>query len=321
MLPIQRFATDPEARVPLDPQAKAILDAMPPFPDFDAVELSVLRQAMDQGRLESGEPEPVGRAEDRTLPGPTGEIPVRIYRPEGRGPFPGLLYFHGGGFVFCNLDTHDGTCRALCNRAGCVVVSVDYRLAPEHPYPAAADDCFAATGWLAKHGAELDVDITRLAVAGDSAGGNLAAVVSQMGRDRGGPPLRFQLLVYPVIDCDFGTDSYRENAEGYFLTRESMRWFWGKYLGDSGRGGEPYASPIRAADLSGLPPGLCITAEYDPLRDEGEHYAARLREAGVACAASRYDGVIHGFVSMFEMLDKGSAALDEAAGALRAALA
>jgi len=307
--------------MPLDPQAKAVLDAMPALPDFASMDVATLRGAMDASRLEGGEPEAVAHVEDRRIPGPAGEIPVRIYRPEGEGPLPGLLYFHGGGFVFCNLDTHDGTCRALANAAGCAVVSVDYRLAPEHPYPAAADDCGAATAWVAKNGAELGIDVTRLAVAGDSAGGNLAAVVAQRFRDEGGPLLRFQLLIYPVIDCSFGTESYQENAEGYLLTEQSMRWFWKQYVGDSGRGAEPYASPIRAADLSGLPPGLCITAEYDPLRDEGEHYAARLREAGVACATSRHDGVFHGFFAMFGFLAKGRAALDEAAAALRAALA
>jgi acetyl esterase len=234
---------------------------------------------------------------------------------------PALVFFHGGGFVICNLDTHDGPCRSIANAAGCIVVSVDYRLAPEHPYPAAAEDCHAATEWVAKNGAEFGIDTSRIAIGGDSAGGNLAAVVALMARDRGAPSLRFQLLIYPVTDYAFETDSYRENAEGYLLTRDMMRWFWNLYVPDASKAAEPYASPLRAADLSGLPPALCITAEYDPLRDEGEAYAARLREAGVAATTSRYDGLFHGFFGMSAQIDRARDAVAEATAALRAALA
>jgi acetyl esterase len=307
--------------VPLDPQAKAVLDAMPPMPDFDAIPLELLRAGMAQGALAPGEPERVASVENRTLPGPAGEIPVRIYKPEARGPLPALVFFHGGGFVLCNLDTHDNVCRSLANQAGCAVVSVDYRLAPEHRYPAAAEDCYAVTRWVAQHGAEIGVDTSRIAVGGDSAGGNLSAVVSQMARDRRGPALRFQLLIYPVTDARFDTPSYRENAEGYFLTTNMMRWFWRQYLKDPAEGGDAYASPLRAKDLSGLPPGLCITAEFDPLRDEGEAYAAKLREAGVACPAHRYDGMFHGFFGMGAILDKAKQAVSESAQALKRALA
>jgi acetyl esterase len=248
---------------------------------------------------------------------------VRVYTPRdaGAGPLPGLVFFHGGGFVLCNLDTHDGLCRGLANAAGCVVVSVDYRLAPEHRYPAAPDDCYAATQWVAKNGGELGIDVTRIAVGGDSAGGNLTAVVAQMARDRGGPKLRFQLLIYPVTQHAFETESYRENAEGYFLTVGMMRWFWDQYLEKPEHGREAYASPLRAASFANLPPGLCITAGYDPLRDEGEAYAARLREAGVPLPATRYAGMFHGFLSMNLQLDKAREALAEAAAALRSALA
>ncbi len=248
-------------------------------------------------------------------------MPVRVYTPQGEGPFPGLVYFHGGGFVLCNLDTHDGICRSLANAAGCVVVSIDYRLAPEHPYPAAPEDCYAATQWVAKNGAELDIDVSRLAIGGDSAGGNLTAVTALMARDRGGPTLRFQLLVYPVTDCAFDTASYRENAEGYFLTIGMMRWFWQKYLTDPAQARDGYASPLRAADLANLPPGLCITAGYDPLRDEGEAYAERLRKAGIDIRTSRYAGMFHGFFGMGGQIDKAREAIAEAAAALRAALA
>jgi acetyl esterase len=310
-----------ETPMPLDPQAKALLDLMPPMPDFSTIDLAVVRAAMAQGPLNAGEPEAVAKVENRTIPGPAGPIAVRVYKPQGRAPFPGLVFFHGGGFVLCNLDTHDGLCRSLANAAGCAVVSVDYRLAPEHPYPAAPEDCYAATQWVAKNGSELGIDVTRLAIGGDSAGGNLTAVTALLARDRGGPALRFQLMIYPVTDCAFGTASHRENGEGYFLTTGMMRWFWEKYVADAKQGAEAYASPLRAANVANLPPGLCITAEYDPLRDEGEAYAARLREAGVDVRTSRYAGMFHGFLSMTAQLDKARAAVAEAGAALRAALA
>jgi acetyl esterase len=307
--------------MPLDPQAKALLDAMPPMPDFSTLDLAIARAGMNQSPFDGGPPVPLARVENRAIPGAAGDIPVRVYTPEGSGPFPGLVYFHGGGFVLCSLDSHDGICRSLAHAVGCVVVSVDYRLAPEHRYPAAADDCYAATQWVAKNGSELGIDVTRLAVGGDSAGGNLTAVTALMARDRGGPALRFQLLVYPVTDFAFDTASYRENAQGYFLTTNMMRWFWDQYLADPKQGAEAYASPLRASDLSRLPPGLCITAGYDPLRDEGEAYAERLRRAGIAMPTSRYGGMFHGFFGMGGALDKGREAVSEAAAALRAALA
>jgi acetyl esterase len=306
----------------LDPQAKAVLDAMAPMPDLGSVDLALLRGGMEsQALLSPGAPEPVAKVEERRIPGPAGAIRVRIYTPRGRGPHPVLIYFHGGGFVLCSLDTHDGTCRSLANGAGVLVVSVDYRLAPEHRFPAAPEDCYAAAQWAARSAAEIGGDPSRVAVGGDSAGGNLAAVVSLMARDRGGPRLRFQLLIYPVTDCAFGTASYRENAEGYFLTTAMMKWFWGQYLADPAAGAQAYASPLRARDLSGLPPALCITAGYDPLRDEGEAYAKRLAEAGVAATLSRYDGMFHGFFGMSAQLDAAKRAVGEASDALRKALA
>jgi acetyl esterase/lipase len=306
--------------MPLDPQAKALLDLMPPMPDFSTIDLALIRAGMAAGVMNTGEPEPVAKVENRTIPGPAGEIPVRVYTPSGAGPHPGLVFFHGGGFVLCDLDSHDGICRSLTNAAGCVVVSVDYRLAPEHPYPAAPEDCYAATQWVAKNGSELGIDVSRLAIGGDSAGGNLTAVTALMARDRGGPALRFQLMIYPVTDCGTETASYRENGEGYFLTTGMMRWFWDKYLADPKQASEGYASPLRAADLGNLPPGLCITAGYDPLRDEGEAYAERLRKAGVEVRTSRYPGMFHGFLSMTAQLDKAREAIAEAGAALRAAL-
>jgi len=306
----------------LDPQAKALLDAMPPMPDFDTIPLELLRQGMaaQNALAPDAEPVPVAKVENRAIPGPAGEIPLRIYTPEGSGPFPVLVYFHGGGFVLCDLDTHDGTCRSLARAAEVVVVSVDYRLAPEHRFPAGPEDCYAATQWAAAHAAEIGGDASRLAIGGDSAGGNLTAVVALMARDRGGPKLGFQLLIYPVTNFDFETVSYRDNAEGYFLSTGMMRWFWRQYLEDPAHGAQPYASPLRAEDLAGLPPGLCITAGYDPLRDEGEAYAEKLRGAGNDVTLSRYPGMIHGFFGMDALLDEAKRAIAEASDALRKAL-
>jgi acetyl esterase len=258
---------------------------------------------------------------DRTVPGAAGAISVRIYTPAGSTPFPVLVYLHGGGWVIGNLDTHDGTCRALANAAGCVIVSVDYRLAPEHRFPAAPEDAYAATQWVATNAASIGADPSRIAVGGDSAGGNLSAVVALMARDRGGPSLCFQLLVYPVTDGTTQSASYRDNADGYFLTKDMMEWFWNHYVRDAADRRHAYASPLRAESLNGVPPALVITAEFDPLRDEGEAYAARLREVGVPVVLTRYDGMIHGFFGMGAMLSQGTSAINEAAASLRAAFA
>jgi acetyl esterase len=215
-----------------------------------------------------------------------------------------MVFFHGSGFVLCSLDTHDGLCRNLCAWAGCVVVSVDYRLAPEAKFPAATDDCLAATRWAAAHAAELNADPTRIVVAGDSAGGNLAAVTALRIRDEGGPKLCSQLLLYPVTDYHTpGTPSYAENAEGYGLTRATMEWFWDHYLEDPSQATHPHAAPLRAASLAGLPPAYIISAEYDPLRDEAEVYGARLREAGVRTDVVRVPGMNHGFLFWVGVVD------------------
>lgn len=309
--------------MPLDPQARFLLDQLaaagaPALHEMTPVQA---RQAFESMRLPVPG-EPVAAIENLRVPGPAGEIPVRLYVPAGAAARSGaLVYFHGGGWVIGSLETHEHLCRALANRAGARVVSVDYRLAPEHRWPAAAEDCYAATCHLGEHGGALGIDGTRLAVGGDSAGGNLAAVVALLARERGGPRLRHQVLIYPVTDHDFERASYRENGSDYFLTTEAMRWFWGHYVPDPTRRDDPSAAPLRAEKLAGLPPATVITAEYDPLRDEGEAYAARLREAGVPTSLSRYEGQIHGFASMLDLLEAGRRAADEIGAALLAALA
>jgi acetyl esterase len=266
-----------------------------------------------------GPPVPVAAAADRTIPGPAGDLGVRVYTPHGEPPFPIVVWFHGGGWVVGTLDTFDPICRALAAAVPAVVVAVDYRLAPEHRYPAAVEDCYAATLWASRNAAELGGAQHRLAVAGDSAGGNLAAVVALGARDRGGPAIAFQLLVCPITDAAMDTDSYRDKADGYYLTAAGMRWYWDHYLGGAD-GLRPDASPLRAAFVGGLPPALVITAEHDPLRDEGEAYAARLQAAGVPAAVSRYPGMVHGFYRWRAVTPTADACLQEAAAALRGAL-
>lgn len=307
--------------MPLDPEVQVYLRQMADMnmPPISAMTPDIIRQGIKMQIALEGEPEAVAHVENIVIPGPEGNIPVRIYRPEGDGPFPMLVFFHGGGWVICDLDTHDGICRSLANGANCVVVSVDYRLAPEHKFPAAPEDCYAATQWVVEHAAELHGDASLVAIGGDSAGGNLTAVISQMARDRGGPPLVFQLLIYPATDFRMQTASIEENAEGYFLTKDDMIWFMNHYLNNADEKTNPLASPLLAKDLSGLPPALVITAQYDPLRDEGELYGRKLREAGVPVTISRYDGVIHGFVGM--PFTKGQQAIAESCAALKAAFA
>ena len=224
-----------------------------------------------------------------------------------------MVFFHGSGFVVCSLDTHDGMCRNLCAGANCVVVSVDYRLAPEHKFPAATDDCLAATAWVARNASALGGDAGRIIVAGDSAGGNLAAVTALRARDEGGPALIGQMLIYPVTDYyQPGTPSMTENAEGFGLTREGMIWFWNHYVRSAGDGVHPHASPLRAPTLAGLPQALVVTAQYDPLRDEGEDYAEALDKVGVPVEMKRWAGMNHGFFFFPGIVDKATEAIDEA---------
>jgi acetyl esterase len=304
--------------MPVDPQIQALLDKGTGVPATHLLSVPDAR-AQYEARVALMAPSaPVGSVTERVIQTPYGPLTLRIYQPPGQGPFPLLAFYHGSGFVLCSLNTHDGMCRNLCAGARCVVVSVDYRLAPEHKFPAGLNDCVFATRWIADHAPELHGDATRLAIAGDSAGGNLAAAAALRLRDEGGPPLCGQLLIYPVTDYHTpGTPSYQENAEGYGLTRATMEWFWDHYLNDPTDAANPYASPLRAADLSNLPPALVQTAEFDPLRDEGERYAERLRAAGTPATTSRWNGMNHGFLFWVGLVDKAGDAMNESCVWLR----
>lgn len=310
--------SQPERNMPLDPELQAIGEAVGAGFDIRQVDLPTTRKTIDEAARLGPRPE-IAKVEDRLIPGPAGKIPVRIYTPDSPVSRPGLVYFHGGGWVFCSIETHDALCRSIANGAGCSVVSVDYRLAPEHPHPAAVEDAYAATRWVVENAAELGVDPARVGVGGDSAGGNLAAVVPMAARERGGPELRHQLLIYPITDCSFETSSYTDNAAGPLLTRDLMQAFWDHYIADPAARAVPTASPLRAQNLAGLPPALVITAEYDPLRDEGEAYAARLAAEGVAVVQTRYDGMIHGFLAL-DVLEEAKRGLEQVFRELRAHL-
>jgi len=270
----------------------------------------------------AGPPLPMARVEGLEIPGPAGTIPARLYVPTGAAPTPSplLVYFHGGGWVIGDLDTHDSICRFLATAAGVLVLSVDYRLAPEHPFPAAAEDAGAAFRWAAANGAELGADPARIAVGGDSAGGNLAAVTSLLARDGGGPRPAMQLLIYPVTDAVGGQRSRQLFAEGFLLTKADMEWFEAHYLPSGVAHDDPRVSVLHAGDLSGLPPAYVTTAGFDPLRDEGEAYAERMRAAGARVALRRHRGLVHGFANLTAVSPTSRAAMFEAAGALRMGL-
>lgn len=252
--------------------------------------------------------------EDRLIPGPRGEIPVRIYADRGRGRRPAILYYHGGGWVAGGIDTHDNVTRYLASVSSCVVVSVDYRLAPEHPFPAAVEDAYAALQWVRANAEAIGADPQKISVAGDSAGANLAAVVSLLSRDKKGPEILCQALIYPVTDLSsMSTPSYEQFAERFFLTREGMEWFRSLYVPNKEDWDDPYVSPLLSKDHRNLPAAVVITAQFDPLRDEGEAYAEKLRQAGVPVKLFRYEGMIHGFVSFPELFGQARDALDRIA--------
>ena len=304
----------------LHPQALALLAMLPPASGVEPTVEEARRGNPDIGRP-SGPA--VGATRDVTIADADGNpMRVRFYVPANvpSAPLPALLFFHGGGWVTGDLDTHDATCRSLAVASGCQVVAVEYRCAPEAKFPAAPRDGHAALQWLVAHAQEFGVDPTRVAVGGDSAGGNIAAAVTLMARDQGGPALAFQLLVYPVTHHAFDTPSYDRYADGYLLTRRGMQWNWNHYLPDAASGRDPLASPLLAPDLRGLPPALLITAECDPLCDESEAYGRRLAEAGVPVEFRRYDGMLHAFFTMEHLFDDGRAAVAYAGAALRKAL-
>jgi acetyl esterase/lipase len=310
----------------LDPQAQAVIDlaAKAGRPPYHRLSPKDARQQYRDTRapLQPRPPE-LAAIKDLSAGAPHASIPVRLYRPvteRGDSLLPGLVYFHGGGWVIGDLETHDVLCRQLADRSGMAVVSVDYRLAPEHKFPAAVDDCWTATQWVATSAAGLGIDARRLAVGGDSAGGNLATVIAILARDAGGPALAFQLLIYPATDLAGNTASHAAFADGYLLTRDSIRWFTEHYLQTNADANDWRASPNRARSLRGLPPALVITAGFDPLRDEGEAYASRLREADVTVDYICYGGMIHGFFPMGGVLDTANRALSHASASLRQAL-
>jgi acetyl esterase len=311
----------PGGTMPLDEDVQMLLNllAAPGAPSLTSLSVDEARANMRSLTSLRTAIEELPRVENRTVPGPHGDIPVRLYAASTAPNLPILVYFHGGGWVLGDLDTHDGTCRTLARMIDGIVIAVDYRLAPEHKFPVALDDCYAATRWAADNAASLGGDPRRVAVGGDSAGGNLSACVSLKARDEGTPRIVHQLLVYPVTDRRFDTASYRDNAEGYFLSRADMQWFWNHYLTSDADADNPYAAPLRSNDLRGLPSATVITAEYDPLRDEGEAYAKRLKDAGVPVEMRRYPGVIHGFFSMGDVLAKGKVAMQAATDGLRKA--
>ncbi|HEV8584679.1 MAG TPA: alpha/beta hydrolase [Methylomirabilota bacterium] len=310
----------------LDPQARNVIDLViksgrPPYHQLSPKDA---RQMFRETRPASTPPAPeIGAVREVKASGPLGEIPLRVYRPAGvpaATRLPVYVYFHGGGWVIGDLETHDVVCRQITAESGVCVISVDYRLAPEHKFPASVDDAWAATRWIAAHAADLGVDGAKVAVGGDSAGGNLAAVVALLARDGGSPPIALQVLIYPVTDLSAESQSYTDLADGYMLTRDSMRWFKAQYLTKEEDAADWRVSPLRAPSLAGVAPALVITAGYDPLRDEGEAYARRLREAGVGVDAVCFGGMIHGFVPMGRLIDTAFRGVTLIAGSLRQAL-
>lgn len=320
--------------MPVHPQAQQILDRGKLLPPLETLDVAAARQRCMEAFCTVGPPEAVYAVHDRVLhlashldrPGvrdlsptlPPEGVQVRFYIPCSEQGLPVLVYFHGGGFVVNSTDTHDSVCRRLANACGCIVASVDYARAPEHPYPAALQQCYAVAAWMAENAGQVNGDPGMIALGGDSSGGTLAAGVSLMARDLGGPDIRFQLLIYPAVDhCRPGTESYREFGSGYSLTRPIMEWFLDLYLKDVKNPDAPYLFPLRAKHLEHLPPAHVITAACDPLRDEGEAFVTRLEKAGVPVTHKRYEGMIHGFVLMHAAIDRGNEALSDMAAVLR----
>ena len=316
-MPIKNQQMDPDvARILADDAAAAGV------PIYQQTPIEARAGLLDMVTERGGKPAAVAHIEDRTIPGPGGEIPIRIYKPSDEADLPMLAFYHGGGWVLGDIASHDRLCRLLANGAACIVVSVDYRLAPEHKFPAAPEDCYAALQWIAANGNTFGGDPSRIAVGGESAGGNLSAAVALMARDRQGPSICYQLLLYPVTDLTaLETQSYNAFATDHGLEKASMAWFIDHYLADAADAQNPYASPLHAPDLTNLPPAAVMTAGFDVLRDEGDAYAARLQEAGVPVTHKCYPGFIHGFYVMTGVIAAAPAAVDEACTLLRKAFA
>mgnify|MGYP001551949104 CR=1 FL=1 len=320
--------------MPVHPQAQQVLEKGKLLPSLETIGVEAARQRCIEAFCSSEPPVKVKSVQDRILKLddqlnrqgvkslsrdlPPDRVPVRLYKPEGPAEMPVLVYFHGGGFVVNDLDTHDGICRRLADKGRCIVISADYARAPEHPYPEAVQQCYAVTSWVAEHAGEFGGDPDRVAVGGDSSGGTLAAGIALMARDLGFPRICFQVLIYPAVNhCTPGTPSYRQFGTGYSLTRPIMEWFYRLYLGDTIDPDAPYLFPLRADDHTSLPPAHIVTAEYDPLRDEGEAYAERLKAAGIPVTEKRYRGMIHGFIVMHRSIDMGVQALSEIGNVLK----
>lgn len=305
----------------LDPQAQAVIDLLSNAPAPHEAPIEVARAGLDAGDVLAGEREDVAAVLDREIPGPIGPIGIRIYRPSDDPVLPVAVYFHGGGFTAGSLTSHDRLCRSLARRSDCAVIAVDYRLAPEHKFPVGIEDSYAATAWISEHAAELGIDPARLAVGGDSGGATFATTVALLARDRGGPPIAFQYLVNPGgLDFDYDRASVVENADGAFLTLDLIRWIEGQYFADPADAAQPLAQLNHVADLSGLPPAIVLTAEHDPVRDQGFELVRRLRAEGIDVQHTDYPGMIHGWVNFKGHIDDGERALDELGAALRRAL-
>ncbi|WP_209123313.1 alpha/beta hydrolase [Alkalihalobacillus sp. BA299] len=310
------MALQPQVKNLLDQIAAAMADGAPKIEEMSVQENRDGLLAFYAGVI--GEPQEVAKVENINIPVEGAEIGLRIYTPKGDGPFPVFVYYHGGGWVLGDLEVVDPLLRSLTNSTECLVVSVDYRLAPENKFPVPVEDCYAATKWVSENIAKYNGDPSRIAVGGDSAGGNIAAVVPLMAKDRGGPDIAYQLLLYPVTDFRFNTQSYVDNGKGFYLEEPAMHWFADQYFSNTEvEKLHPYASPLLAKDVSGLPPALVITCEYDVLRDEGEAYAERLKEAGVPVELTRYDGQIHGFLWMPVIMDDAKKGVEQIATALK----
>ena len=304
--------------MPLHPALQAMLDKAAHLPPMHTVPLAAIR-ATDLQRYDIGVPkDEVASVEDHTIAGPRGDIRIRIYRPTRDENLPVCMFFHGSGFCICSIDTHDAMCRQISRRSGAILVSVDYRLAPENPFPAAPEDCYAATVWAAAHARSFGGDPARLLVCGDSAGGTMATVTALRCRDGDGPKLAAQILLYPVTDhYSVAHPSFTERGAGCGLTRDGMMWFWDMYLPDRSQAGDWRVSPLRAATLAGLPKTCMITAEYDLLRDEGEAYARRLVADGVSVQLTRYKDMNHGFLNWVGLIDRSTQAMNEVGAWMR----